>query len=198
MRPSTAWHTQCEDVTNDGRVDLFIAKGNVDQMPDFAAQDPDNLLLQGADGKFTEAGQVAGIDNNGVSRGAALADFNLDGQLDLVVVNRGTSAQVWRNVSSKGNHWAEFRLTEPGANRDAIGSWIEVKSGATVMRREITVGGGHASGQSGWWHFGLGDATRAQLRVIWPDGTAGAWADIAADGFYVVERDKAPRTWLPG
>src|SRR5665213_4503913 len=42
-RPSTGWHTQFEDVNNDGRYDLFIAKGNVDKMPDFAMKDPNNL-----------------------------------------------------------------------------------------------------------------------------------------------------------
>ena len=61
LRPSTGWHTQFEDVNNDGLVDLLIVKGNVAKMPDFAEKDPNNLLLQGADGKFTEAGDKAGI-----------------------------------------------------------------------------------------------------------------------------------------
>ena len=89
VRPSTAWHAQFEDVNNDGLVDLFIAKGNVSEMPDFASKDPNNLLLQGADGKFQEVGDKAGVASMAGSRGAALADFNLDGLLDLVVVNRG-------------------------------------------------------------------------------------------------------------
>ena len=61
LKPSTAWHTQFEDVNNDGLVDLFIAKGNVGEMPDFAMKDPNNLLLQLADGKFVEAGDKAGV-----------------------------------------------------------------------------------------------------------------------------------------
>jgi hypothetical protein len=69
--PSTAWHTQFEDVNNDGLVDLFIAKGNVAKMPDFAAKDPNNLLVQQPDGKFVEAGDKAGIASDGdVARGA--------------------------------------------------------------------------------------------------------------------------------
>ena len=64
------------------------------------------------------------------------------------------------------------------------------------MRREITVGGGHASGQSGWWHFGLGEAAEAELRVLWPDGATGDWQRVEGNNFYVVERDKPARLWL--
>jgi len=198
LRPSTGWHTQFEDVNNDGFVDLFIAKGNVSEMPDFAMKDPNNLLLQRSDGKFTEAGDKAGVASVEQARGAALADFNLDGLIDLVVVNRNSPAQIWRNTSAGAGHWVEVKLDEPGANRDAIGAWIEVRcEGAMVMRREITVGGGHAGGQLGWRHFGLGNVTKAEMRVLWPDGTAGEWQAINSDNFYVLGRGQPPRLWTP-
>ncbi|WP_421760882.1 CRTAC1 family protein [Devosia sp.] len=197
LRPSTAWHAQFDDVNNDGLVDLFVAKGNVAQMPDFAAKDPDNLLLQGADGKFVESGDKAGIANNGTARGAALADFNMDGLLDLVVVNRWTSAQVWRNASADPRNWIELRLKQPAPNLDAIGAFIEVKHGDAIMRRELTVGGGHAGGQLGWVHFGLGDDTRTSVSVVWPDGTRSDWADLGVNGFYVLEKDKPAAAFTP-
>jgi enediyne biosynthesis protein E4 len=196
LRPSTGWHAQFEDVNNDGLVDLFVAKGNVDKMPDFAAKDPNNLLLQGADGKFQEAADKAGVASMATSRGAALADFNMDGLLDLVVVNHREKAQLWRNTSTNAGHWIEVKLEQPAPNRDAIGSWIEVKRGDKVMRREITSGGGHASGQNGWWHFGLGDAGKAEMRVVWPDGTNGEWQSVDSNNFYVLERGKAARLWV--
>ena len=195
LRPSTGWHAQFEDVNNDGLVDLFIAKGNVDRMPDFAARDPNNLLLQGADGKFAEAADKAGVASTATSRGAALVDFNLDGKLDLVVVNRRESAQVWRNVSDDLGHWVQVALRQPGANRDAIGAWIELKLGDRILRREITSGGGHASGSIGWRHFGLGGAAQAGIRVIWPDGVSGDWQKIDAGQFYVLDRDEPASQW---
>ncbi len=196
-RPSTGWHTQFEDVNNDGMVDLFIAKGNVDRMPDFAQRDPNNLLLQGADGKFTEVGDKAGIASFATGRGAAVIDFNLDGKLDLVVVNRRENAKVWRNVSKDLGHWLEVKLEQSAPNIDAIGAWIEIKQGDKTLRREMTVGGGHASGSLGWRHFGLGASAEAELRIVWPDGKVGEWQKLKADQFYVLKKDQAAVTWKP-
>ncbi len=197
LRPSTGWHTQFEDVNNDGLVDLFIAKGNVAKMPDFAMKDPNNLLLQTSDGKFKEAGEAAGVASVATSRGAALTDFNLDGLLDLVVVNRWENAQLWRNTSSNAGRWIQVKLQQPAPNRDAIGAWLEVRRGPKVMRREITVGGGHASGQNGWWHFGLGDTGKAEVRVVWPDGNTSDWHNLDSNNFYLLERSKPAQVWVP-
>ncbi|MCX7299985.1 MAG: CRTAC1 family protein [Rhodobacterales bacterium] len=198
IQPSTGWHAQFEDVNNDGLADLFVAKGNVDKMPDFALHDPNNLLLQNPDGTFTETGDKASVASMMISRGAALADFNLDGRLDLIVTNRRTPAQVWRNTGPLDGHWIGVRIHQEGPNPDAIGGWLELKRGETVTRREITSGGGHASGQLGWLHMGLGNATEAQVRIIWPDGTEGPWEQVAPDHFYLVSPGAPPRSWTPG
>ena len=195
--PSTGWHAQFDDVNNDGLVDLFIAKGNVDAMPDFAGQDPNNLLLQRKDGTFAEVGDQAGVASMKLSRGAALEDFNLDGLLDLVVVNRREAAQLWRNETDGAGHWLQVQLKQTGANRDAIGAFIELRQADKVTSREITVGGGHASGQLGWRHFGLGSAKAAEIRVQWPDGAVSAWYPVEADHFFTIARDEKPEIWLP-
>jgi hypothetical protein len=198
LKPSTGWHTQFEDVNNDGLADLFIAKGNVWDMPDFAMKDPNNLLLQQSDGKFTEAGDKAGVASVEQARGAALADFNLDGLVDMVVVNRNSPAQIWRNTSAKAGHWIELKIEQPGPNRDAVGAWIEIRcEGIPVMRLEATVGGGHAGGQAGWRHFGLGEVSAAEVRVIWPDGTSDDWQPVDAGSFYILKRGEPPRAFDP-
>ncbi len=203
--PSTAWHPEFEDVNNDGLVDLYVSKGNVDAQPDHAAADPSNLLLGSPDGTFVESARESGIVSLGRSRGAALADFNLDGLLDLVEVNRSENVRVWRNSGSRDataptpiGNWLAVRLEQPGANRDAIGSWIELRTPAGTSRRQLTIGGGHASGQLGWVHLGLGQSDAADVRVRWPDGETGPWVPVDANHFVVVERGSAEAvTWTP-
>lgn len=191
-RPSTGWHAEFGDVDNDGRDDLFIAKGNVEQMPGLAMRDPDNLLMQGPDGRFAEMGGSAGVGSMEKGRGAALADLNRDGLLDLVVVQRNAPMRLYANVTEPAGHWLKLRLEQPGGNARAVGARIEVEAGGRRLYREIQVGGGHAGGQAGFVHFGLGEATGARLRVRWPDGGLSDWAEAPADRHLVGGRGEGP------
>ena len=187
--PSTGWHAVFEDVNNDGLWDLFVAKGNVDAMPDMALEDPNNLLLGNEDGTFTEAADQAGLLSFKRGRGAAVVDLNLDGLLDVVVANRGDNAQVWRNVSEEKGDFLAVRLQDEGGNHHGIGSWLELRTPERTLTREVSVGGGHAGGTLGFTHFGLGEATGAELRVRWPDGEVSPWREVPANAFVVVSRE---------
>lgn len=204
--PSTAWHPEFADVNNDGFTDLFVSKGNVGAQPDYAKRDPSNLLLGSPTGTFTEAAEAAGIVSYERGRGAALADFNLDGLLDLVLVNYGGDTILWRNAGSGTasnpeamGHWLAAAVEQPGPNRNAIGAWLEARIGDQTVLRELTIGGGHAGGQLGWQHLGIGLADSADIRVHWPDGELGAWVHVQASEFAIIERNAtAARRWLPG
>jgi enediyne biosynthesis protein E4 len=203
--PSTAWHPEFRDVNNDGYVDLFITKGNVEVMPEFASADPNNLLLGQPDDTFVERAEEAGLLSFGRSRGAALVDLDLDGLVDLVEVVRGEPVRLWRNVgwgtasrSQPTGNWLAVRLRQDDPNRDGIGAWLEVRSAGRTSWHETTVGGGHAGGQLGWLHVGLGDEVQAEIRVHWPDGDASRWQAVDANQFTVVDRAAdAALVWVP-
>lgn len=170
-RPSTGWHAEFGDVNNDGRADLFIAKGNVDQMPGMAERDPNNLLIQNADGTFSEMAQTAGIATLDRSRGGALVDFNLDGKLDLIVSNRRAPLELYRNVTDDVGNAVFITLQQSGGNRDVIGATITAHAGDITQIVQTTIGGGHAGESLTPHHFGIADATAAKITVKWPDGT---------------------------
>jgi hypothetical protein len=123
--PSTAWHPEFGDVNNDGFVDLFVTKGNVEAQVDYAHRDPNNLLLGRRDGSSSRRRPRASSGSSGSWRCAV--DLNLDGMLDLVVANRRENVKVWRNAGQgdaeqPGPRAAGWRYTssnrpEPGRHR---------------------------------------------------------------------------------
>ncbi|EHR70662.1 hypothetical protein BurJ1DRAFT_1801 [Burkholderiales bacterium JOSHI_001] len=210
VHPSTAWHAQFADANNDGHLDLFIVKGNIGHMPDFAILDPSNLLLGQGASRYVEAAAEAGLLNYQRGRGGLMVDLNADGLLDALIVNRWDKAKLWRNVGAGSaaspkpmGHWLQVRLRQGGGNRDAVGAWLEVEAAGRTQRCEQVVGGGHASGTLGFLHLGLGDATSARVRVLWPGAKPGdaaltsPWFDAAADARYVLDRSKGLLPWRP-
>lgn len=169
-RPSTGWHAEFADIDLDGRADLFIAKGNVDQMPTNAMEDPNTLLWQQPDGTFVEIGPQAGVASGARSRGASLADLDGDGLPDLVVNNRRAPLEVYRNITPGAGGFVSVDLAMTGNNRFAVGAEVIIETATTRQRQHRLVGGGHAGGSLVPLLFGLGDAAQATVTVIWPDG----------------------------
>lgn len=204
VRPSTGWHVQFEDINNDGRQDLFVAKGNVAAMDKFAIFDPDNLLLGGRDGKFHEVGHKAGIALKTRGRGAIIEDFNADGMLDILVVNREANVNLFRNrggvtkSTKQMGGWLSIDLDNGDFNRTAIGAKITVVTQGHSQTKTIQLGGGHASGQSGFTHFGLGNAKSAKIKVSWPGGLDHQEFQVDANKFVVIKRSSPkPLYWQP-
>lgn len=205
LKPSTGWHAELADVNNDTLLDLYIAKGNVESMSDFAAFDPDNLLMGNHDDRFVEKGDEAGIALDRRGRGASVTDFNADGLLDLLVVNRASPVSLFRHSGfaseygpRKGGNWLAIELQQTGSNKQALGARLAIKTGNTNQVRHLTLGGGHASGQLGFMHVGLGVAERATVRVQWPDGQWSASYRLFANHFAVIKRDDTNVSyWYP-
>ena len=132
-----------------------------------------------------------------IARGAQLVDLNLNGQLDLVVVNRWTPTEIWRQTSPATGNWLQLRIEQEGANRNAIGAVVQILRDGVLEWHDIAAGGGHVSGSLGWLHFGLGSAAQVDLRIFWPDGTAGAWHTVQANHFTIMQRGAEPTVWTP-
>jgi hypothetical protein len=205
IKPSTGWHSQFADVNNDGFSDLFIAKGNVEAMPDFAKDDPDNLLLGRRTGRFSEQGEAAGIALPTKGRGGIVEDFNADGMLDLLVVNRQENVSLFRNQGAKTDfghrpmgNWIKIELQNGAINPQAVGALIQVKTGNHSQTHRVQVGGGHASGQTGFVHFGLGVAERVSIRIKWPNGDWSQPHRAFANNHVIIKRGGGdPLYWYP-
>jgi hypothetical protein len=97
-----------------------------------------------------------------------------------------------------GGNWLKVALTQRGANRHAIGARLSIKTGNLVQSRRLHVGGGHASGNAGFIHVGLGVAERATVRVQWPDGQWSAPYKLFANQHVMIERDRdSVMQWFP-
>jgi enediyne biosynthesis protein E4 len=122
-----------------------------------------------------------------------------------VVVNREENVLVWRNLGAGTPEapepmgaWIALRLHQPGANRDAIGAWLEIRAGDRMIRRELTVGGGHVSGSLGWIHVGIGAEEQAEVTITWPDGTREGPIAVEANTWARVERGSGrAEPWTP-
>jgi hypothetical protein len=131
--------------------------------------------------RFVDAGHVSGADRIEDGRAVGAADFDLDGDLDLVIQNHDNVSRLLINHGEKGN-WLELRLQGTRSNRDAVGARVRIRHGARTQTREVHCGAGHLSSHSLVVHFGLGAHDRAdEVTIDWPSGVRQALADIRAN-----------------
>ncbi len=180
-------HTGCAwgDYDNDGWLDLFVAR----------ASGENNLLYHNnGNGTFTPVTSGRLVNDGGNSFGAAWADYDNDGFLDLYVCNGGRPPAennfLYRN-NGNSNAWLKVKCVGTVSNRAAIGAKVRVR--ATIggkqfwQMREISGGGAQGSQNSLIAHFGLGDATNADIvRIEWPSGNVQTFTNLAARQFLTI------------
>ena len=176
------------DYDNDGWRDLFVANGHVlDNVALFhtdTAYAEKKMMFRNERGKFVSAGDQFGPDFGlpRVSRGAAVADFDNDGDLDILATNNGGEPQLFRNDGGNKRHWIELRLIGARSNRDGVGARVKVVAGSLTQVDERKGGMSYQSAQDPRLHFGLGDAARVDsIEVRWPSGAVDRLSNIPAD-----------------
>ncbi|MBT8484106.1 MAG: CRTAC1 family protein [Phycisphaerales bacterium] len=178
------WGIAVGDFNNDGREDLFVPSGM--GYPFFYY--PNHLFLNQPDGPFAEVARQAGIEPPALgetidgaairgeaftrsSRTAAVADFDRDGDVDIVVNNFNHEPYLLRNDTPAGSS-LRILLRGRRANRDAIGARVRVVAGDRVIHRERTGAAGYLTQSSAVMHIGLGDATSVErVEILWPGRT---------------------------
>ncbi|NNJ64276.1 MAG: CRTAC1 family protein, partial [Xanthomonadales bacterium] len=107
-----------------------------------------------------------------VGRGAAYADIDGDGDLDVLITQNGGPPLLLRNDLALGHHWLRVKLVGQTVNRDAIGARVELRTGDTLQRQQLMPSRSYLSQVEPVLTFGLGTADRIdELTVVWPDGS---------------------------
>jgi enediyne biosynthesis protein E4 len=181
------WATSFVDVDADGRLDLFVANGSTFQERSdptaLVPMDPHLYWNRGAEEGFFEVGEAAGIRTvpPGVGRGAAFADFDRDGDLDLAILRHGARARLLRNDSDRGRS-VTLRLRARSGHPSALGARLLVYVGDRRLLRIVGGGAPYLSQNAPDVIVGLGDASRADsVAVSWPGGATEVFRSLDAE-----------------
>jgi len=189
------------DYDLDGRLDLLQANGhleaeiNVVQSSQNYAQ-PAQLFWNcgtACRNRFVTVAETGDLATPMVGRGAAYADIDTDGDLDVVVTQNGRRAVLFRNEQSLGHHWLRVRLTGNRSNRNAIGAVVELSIDGVTQRRVVMPTRSYLSQSELPLTFGLG-ASKApdELHITWPDGQRQTVPITTVDVMMTVNQPNSP------
>ncbi len=190
--PYLGWGTFFFDYDNDADLDLFAANGHV--YPDVDKQATGTTYKQrcllfenDARGKFKEVGLEVGLQVKRSFRGAACADIDNDGDLDVVINAMDDRPMLLRNDSPKRN-FLSVKLIGSRSNRSAIGAKVRVRVGGVWQYSFVASGSSYLSQHDFRQHFGLGQADKVdELEVQWPSGVRTRLTDIKTNQFITID-----------
>ena len=183
------------DYDLDGYLDLFAANGHIEEeigrvQPKVQYRQPPLLFRNTHNGKFENASTLVGADFSRaiVARGAAYADFDRDGDLDLLITTNDGPAYLYRNDGGNRNHWISIRTVGVKSNRDGIGAIVRIETRSGKQWNRVRSGSSYCSQSDLALTFGLGQDTNVSaIEIEWPSGSRQTLTNIAADKFLVID-----------
>jgi hypothetical protein len=187
------------DLDLDGRLDLVVANGHIDDTVrnirgNVGYAQPPHLFLNLGDGRFQDVVATNGGDFAvpRVGRGLAFADFDRDGDVDLLLTTNNGPAALFRNDVVSGNRALRLHLTGTKSNRDAIGAVVRVSHAGQTQMRTVRAGSSYLSQSELALTFGVGKADRVdRVTVEWPSGESQEFKNILTGKAYEVNENKA-------
>ena len=185
---SSGWGVGLEDFNNDGWKDLFVAQGHV--LDNVEHIDPSlhylelPLVAMNHNGRFERVDSGSTVPEAG--RGAAFGDLNNDGWEDVVMTSLSNHPQVFMNNGGKAGgkaHWLVISLRGTRSNRDGFGARVQVNG----QTRFATSAGSYLSSSDKRLHFGLGEAEKAKVEIVWPSSVHQTLNDVPADQFLEIK-----------
>jgi hypothetical protein len=186
------------DADLDGRLDLLVVNGHIDETVHNVrhdvgyAQPPHLFLNKGRSGFRDVASQVGGgFGEPKVGRGAAFGDFDRDGDLDILITTNHGPAYLYRNDQISGNRSIRFKLAGTKSNRDGIGATVRLLHGSESSSRSVKSGSSYLSQSELPLTFGVGRRDRVERAVVhWPTGRVEEYKDLAAGRRYLITEGK--------
>ncbi len=189
------WGAVFLDIDHDGWKDLFVANGHVYPSVDQAGigetfRQQRLVYWNRGDGSFHDLSGDAGpaIVEAHSSRGVATADFDNDGDLEIVVVNLHEPPSLLENSAPSGGSILVEALAPSG--RPSLGARVRVTAGGRAQIDEIRSGGSFLSHNDARLHFGVGDARKLSVEIRWPDGSTDRFDDVDADHWISIRQGR--------
>jgi len=195
--PRSGWGAAFLDFDRDGWLDLVTANGSVhpivaQDIPGAAYEEPKGVFRNLGNGRFADVTADSGaLARPRPARGLAVGDYDNDGRLDLLCVNRNMRADLFRNISPDRGHWISLHLVGTRSNRDGIGARVRLLAGGVVQTAVCRRSSSYASSSDPRLFFGLRNATRIdRIEIRWPSGVEDRLPPLAADRVYRVTEGK--------
>ncbi len=184
--------TKIFDFDNDGDLDIYVANGHIEDnvklyYPDLLYAQTD-LLYENTGGKFEDVSAISGFEAKHVGRGAAVGDFDNDGDLDLVVSNSGEKPILMENKGGNKNSWIAIRARGKRSNFFGLGVRVRVVTSSGRQLKEVNNVASYLSSNDIRLYFGLGpEKTVRSIEISWPSGQSQTLRDVKANQILLVE-----------